>query len=207
MATTHDEARVVVDDQLRRHAAEAREAAEEGGHRVGRGLRVRVDHGVGGREGQRGDQAVGATARALAHGHVDAGIPPVGLQKLARRVARAPEVTGGLELRAHRRQVVLQDGDAASVAGALQMLADHRRRHACIFAEHLEHGTLERVEQRCGRFALVGWGLCQGQQPVDRRAAHLQPPGDRSLGEAFAIEPAGLRPIMHLIHPFLPCAP
>ena len=95
------------------------EAAPERRHGVGRGLRVRVDHGVRGREGQRRDEAVGAAAGALAHRHVDAGVPPVGLQELAGRVARAPEVAGGLELRAHARQVVLQDGDAAGVTQAL----------------------------------------------------------------------------------------
>ena len=70
------------------------EAAEQRRHGVGGRLRVGVDDGVGGREGQRRDEAVGAAARALADRHVDAGVPPVGLEDLAGHVDGALVVAG-----------------------------------------------------------------------------------------------------------------
>jgi hypothetical protein len=69
---------------------------------------------------------VGAARCALADRHVDAGVPPVGLEDLSGHIDGALVVARCEERRAYARQVFLEDADAAAVALALQVFADHR---------------------------------------------------------------------------------
>ena len=113
---------------------------------------------------------------------------------------------GLLGLRAHARHVALEDREAA-VPVSLQVLADYGSRHAHVLAQHLEHGALERVEERRGRLALAGQGpaRAKSRQTVVRVIAirlatvgTLVAPGARSAYQraGFTIRLVSVRPVV-----------
>jgi hypothetical protein len=136
---------------------------------------------VGGREGQRRDQAERLARLAATDGDVRAGMPPVDLADLARLIRRALISPRGQEDRPDACQVVLQDGDPAAVAERPQALADDRRADGCVLVEHGRDGIGVLVELRARPPPFVVRWLGQAQQPIDRVAAHAQSPRDGCL--------------------------
>jgi len=66
-----------------------------------------------------------------------------------------------------------------------------------ILGQHGGHRVLVGIEERWLRAALVLRWFRQLEQAADSVAAHLQPSGDRCLGQALAVKPVNVGPVVH----------
>jgi hypothetical protein len=194
---------VVVADHLVGHATETLEAPEHRRQQVGDGPTEGEHRGVGSRVRQRRHEPEGLAGGSLADRDLPARVPPVDLGDLPGQVGGALETAGGEELRAHIRQVLLQDRDATRVADPTQLLQHHGGGHLRIGIEHRGDLIGERIDQRAGGLALIGRRSLERQQPPHRHPAHPQPLRDRGLREPLLVEPSYLGPVVHAIHPVL----
>ncbi len=200
-----DDGGVVVEHDGAGHPAEAAEAADEAGPQV----RGRPSKGEGDRvrraEGQRRHQTERLARMAVPDRDLRSGVPPVDLADLAGGVHGALVRPRGEVRRAHLREMLLEDRDATGVTERPEVLADHRRAHGRVLREHRGDRVRERVDPGPRRCPPVPRRLREVEQAVDGVAAHPEPPGDRGLREALAMEePMDLGPVLHLVHSFLP---
>jgi len=123
-------------------------------------------------------------------------VPPVGLADLSREVRGALVGPGRKELRSDACQAVLQGRPTTRVripAKVLEMTVDGTVGSSASMAATASLG----IEERWLRAALVLRWFRQLEQAADRVAAHLQPSGDRCLGQALAVKPVNVGPVVH----------
>ena len=203
-AIRHDRG-VVVDDHGVGDPAEAAEAPHASVQEVGHGLGVAVHDGVAGGVGKRGHPAVALPGGAVAHGDPRVfRLPPVAVGDLAGEVGGPLVAPRGEERRTDGGEVVLQDRDAAGVPVGSEVVEDDRGRDLGVRVEHRRDGVLVPVELRAGRLPGVPRRLDELEQPDHRGTTHAEPSGDRRLAQVLPfVEAMDLRPVVHVVHPFL----